>query len=76
VPDNAKSSNQTEATEVKTAVMERKTVFLPEEVPPTAKSGSNNERREVSRGHSTQKSIEEGPNQQGVKITGTEWEQG
>ena len=36
--NNAKSSNQTEATEVKTAVMERKSVFLPEEVPPTAKA--------------------------------------
>ena len=38
MPDNAKSSNQTEATEVKTAVMERKSVFLPEEVRPTAKA--------------------------------------
>ena len=36
--NNAKSSNQTEATEVKTAVMERKSVFLPEEVPPTAEA--------------------------------------
>ena len=35
---NVKSSNQTEATEVKTTVMERKSVFLPEEVPPTAKA--------------------------------------
>ena len=35
---NVKSCNQTEATEVKTAVMERKSVFLPEEVPPTAKA--------------------------------------
>ena len=35
---NVKSSNQTEATEVKTAVTERKSVFLPEEVPPTAKA--------------------------------------
>ena len=44
--------------------------------PTDRESGSNNERREVSRSHSTQESIEEGPNQQGVKITGTEWEQG
>ena len=35
---NVKSCNQTEATEVKTTVMERKSVFLPEEVPPTAKA--------------------------------------
>ena len=82
--NNAKSSNQTEATEVKTAVMERKSVFfygkkvsvLTRGGPTDRESGSNNERREVSRGHSTQESIEEGPNQQGVKITGTEWEQG
>ena len=30
--------HQTEATEVKTTVMERKSVCLPEEVPPTAKA--------------------------------------
>ena len=35
---NVKSCDQTEASEVKTAVMERKSVFLPEEGPPTAKA--------------------------------------
>jgi hypothetical protein len=62
VPDNAKSSNQTEATEVKTAVMERKSVFLPEEVPPTAKAAVT-----TNGGKSAEaivlRSIEEGPNQ-------------
>ena len=38
VPNNVKSNNQTEATEVTTAVMERKSVILPEEVPPTAEA--------------------------------------
>ena len=38
MPDNAKSSNQTEATEVKAAVRERKSVFLPEEIPRSAKA--------------------------------------
>ena len=73
--NNVKSCNQTEATEVKTAVMERKTVFLPEEVPPTAKAAVT-----TNGGKSAEaivlRSIEEGPNQQCVKITGTEWEQG
>ena len=72
---NVKPSNQTEATEVKMAVVERKTVFLPEEVPPTAKAAVT-----TNGGKSAEaivlRSIEEGPNQQGVKITGTEWEQG
>ena len=36
--NNEQSSNKTEATEVKTADMERKSVFLPEEVPQTAKA--------------------------------------
>ena len=35
---NVKSGNQTEATDVKTTVMERKSVCLPEEGPPTAKA--------------------------------------
>ena len=34
---NVKSSNQTEATEGKTGVKEVKSVFGPEEVPPTGK---------------------------------------
>jgi len=55
--------------------MERKSVFLPEEVPPTAKAAVT-----TNGGKSAEaivlRSIEEGPNQQGVKITGTEWEQG
>jgi len=38
VPNNAKSNSKTEATEVKTAVMDRKSVFLPKEVPPIAKA--------------------------------------
>ena len=38
MPENAKASNQAEATEGRTAVMERKSVLLPEEVPPTARA--------------------------------------
>ena len=37
---NVKSCNQTQATEVQTEVMERTSVFLPAEVPPTAKAAA------------------------------------
>ena len=38
MPNNVKSNNQTEATEVKPAAMERKSVLLPAEVPPTGEA--------------------------------------
>ena len=59
---NVKPSNQTEATEVKMAVVERNTGLLPGEVPPTAEAaittnGGNSVEAIVLR------SIEEGLNQ-------------
>ena len=50
---NVKASNKKDATEEKTAVTERKSVFLPEEVPPTAKAAvtTNGGKAEEARVH-------------------------
>ena len=75
MPDNAKSSNPTAAAEVKTAARERTSVVSPEEGPPTAKAAGTTNGGKPAEAR-VLRSIEAGPHQKGVKITGTEWEQG